>query len=400
LRNISSPAPRNIPTAAEIEDVLRSLVSFPTVSSESNLELIEWIERYLEQHQVPNWRVNMGKGKASLIARIGPEVAGGIVLSGHTDVVPVKDQAWDSDPFTLSLNSNQLYGRGTADMKSFIALALAYVPYFKKKLEKVKSAKPIWLAFSHDEEVGCLGAAPMAKALVERKVNPALVVIGEPTMMKLVNAHKGILSFETIITGREAHSSMPEQGVNAVMVMGELLPMLNRIARHTRVDRDWDFINVTPYCSVHIGVIEGGTARNIIPRHCRIAWEVRPLPETDIDKLLAPFYDKAKELEAIMQKTDPSCSIITNALTNVRGLVKVEDQAPHMALAYRLAGSNKAEAVAFGTEGGIFQGHGLPVVVCGPGSIDQAHQPNEFIARDQLALGAEFMQRVAEACTP
>lgn len=379
----------------EARDILKALVAYPTVSSDSNLSLIAWVERYLDGYKIPHWRVNEGDRKSSLLARIGPDVGGGVVLSGHTDVVPVKDQPWESDPFTLIERDGKLYGRGTSDMKSFLALALAHVPHFLFK----KISKPIWLAFSHDEEIGCLGAAPMAKALVEAKANPALVVIGEPTDMKLIGAHKGILSFETIITGREAHSSMPEQGVNAVMLMGELLAELNRIAADARGTKDGDFSAVTPYASVHVGVIEGGTARNIIPRYCRIAWEVRPLPGTDVEALLAPFHAKVKELELRMKKVDATCGIRTNQLTNVRGLQKVDTDAPHLSLAYRLANTNAADAVAFGTEGGIFQGHGFPVVICGPGSIDQAHQPNEYITLSQFEEGAAFMVRLAEACT-
>jgi len=233
---------------------------------------------------------------------------------------------------------------------------------------------------------------------VERNAQPGLVVIGEPTNMKLIGAHKGIISFETIITGREAHSSMPEQGVNAVHYMAELIHTLNAIGETSKNSRDEDFASVTPYASVHVGVVEGGTARNIIPRHCRMAWEVRPLPGTDVDALLAPFHAKVAELEKKMKAVDAACGIVTRPLTNVRGLKKTPDDAPHLALAYHLAGSNQADAVAFGTEGGIFQGHGLPTIVCGPGSIDQAHQPNEFITREQLLLGAAFMERVAEVC--
>ncbi len=384
----------SMPTEHDILAILKTLVGFPTVSSESNLPLIEWVEDFLDTYQIPYWRVNEQGAKCSLLARIGPEGAGGIVLSGHTDVVPVKDQPWDTDPFTLTEKGDVFYGRGTCDMKSFVALALAHVEYFQKKC----LTRSVWLAFSHDEEIGCLGAAPMAQALIMHKAQPSLVVIGEPTLMKLVGAHKGILSFETIITGREAHSSMPEQGVNAVMLMAELMHVLNQIAASTRSVTDADFAAVTPYASVHIGVVEGGTARNIVPRHCRIAWEVRPLPNTDVDALLAPFHAKARELEAHMKSIDPACGIVTRPLTNVRGLQKVADDAPHLALAYRLAESNHADAVAFGTEGGIFQGHGFPVIICGPGSIDQAHQHNEFITREQLALGAAFMKRVGEAC--
>lgn len=380
---------------AQTLEILRTLVAFPTVSSESNLALIAWVEKLLDQHQVPHWRVNECATKCSLLARIGPDAAGGIVLSGHTDVVPVKDQPWVSDPFALIEKDDLIYGRGTSDMKSFLALALAHIPLFKTKC----TTRSVWLAFSHDEEIGCLGAAPMAKALIEHNAQPSLVVIGEPTMMQLVGAHKGILSFETIITGREAHSSMPEQGVNAVMLMGELLAVLNQIAADARAVKDADFAAVTPYASVHVGMIEGGTARNIIPRHCRIAWEVRPLPGTDVNALLAPFHAKVAQLEARMKQVDASCGIVTNQLTNVRGLQKVEAHAAHLPLAFRLANTNGADAVAFGTEGGIFQGHDFPVIVCGPGSIDQAHQPNEFVSVEQLALGAQFMLRVAEACT-
>ncbi len=381
-----------MPTEQDILDILRALVAFPTVSSESNLDLITWVEQWLDQYQVPHWRVNETAKKSSLLARVGGVAPGGVVLSGHTDVVPVIDQPWATDPFTLTEQGEHIYGRGTSDMKSFLALALAHVPLFQR------CARGVWLAFSHDEEIGCLGAAPMAQALLARDAQPGLVVIGEPTMMQLVGAHKGILSFETIITGREAHSSMPGQGVNAVMLMGELIAELNRIAEAARATVDADFAAVTPYASVHVGVVEGGTARNIIPRHCRIAWEVRPLPGTDVAALLAPFYATCAELEARMQAVDPACSIVTRQMTNVRGLQKVASDAPHLALAFRLANTNRADAVAFGTEGGIFQGHGFPVVVCGPGSIDQAHQPNEFITRTQLAQGAAFMTRVAEAC--
>lgn len=382
------------PTESKILEILRALVAFPTVSSESNLALIEWVEGFLDEQKVPHWRVNESEHKASLLARIGPEAQGGVVLSGHTDVVPVREQPWVTDPFTLVEKGDWIYGRGTSDMKSFVALALAYVPYFKTKCTE----RPVWLAFSHDEEIGCLGAAPMAKALTDRAAAPSLVVIGEPTEMKLIGAHKGIISFETIVTGREAHSSMPEQGVNAVMIMGELVSCLNRIAADARNVKDADFASVTPYASVHVGVIEGGTARNIIPRHCRIAWEVRPLPKTNVLKLLEPFHARAAELEAEMKKVDAGATIVTRQLTQVRGLEKPPEGAEYVTLAHRLANTNRADSVAFGTEGGIMQGAGLPVIVCGPGSIDQAHQPNEYIKRDQLKLGGAFMQRVGDAC--
>ena len=375
----------------DVLPLLRQLVAFPTVSSDTNLTLVAWIETFLDGNAVPYWRINESDTKSSLIARIGPEAPGGIVLSGHTDVVPVKDQPWETDPFILTEKGERYYGRGTSDMKSFLALALAAIPTFKAAQLK----KPVWLAFSHDEEIGCLGAAPMALALKEMKAEPSLVVIGEPTDMQLVGAHKGILSFETIITGREAHSSMPEQGVNAVMLMGELIHTLSHIAAGQKTHAQPRSGFPSPYSTVHVGTVQGGTARNIIPRHARIAWEVRPLPGADVAAILAPFHARVAELEAQMKRTDPATGIVTRQLTHVHGLAASDG--PHLPLACKLAASNAAQAVSYGTEGGIFQHHGFPVVVCGPGSIDQAHQPNEWVSKQQLALGEAFMQRVAEA---
>lgn len=370
--------------------ILRQLVAFPTVSSETNLPLIEWVERYLDTHQVPHWRVNVQPNKASLLARVGPDVPGGIVLSGHSDVVPVKGQPWDTDPFTLTERDGKLFGRGTCDMKAFIAASLAMVPRWTQAALK----KPVWLAISHDEEIGCLGALPMATALQERHCNPALVIVGEPTSMALVHGHKGILSFETIVTGREAHSSMPEQGVNAIDVLCELMQVIRAIGASARTTLNDAF--ATPYTTVHIGVVEGGTARNIVPRYARMAWEVRPLPGTDVDALLTPYHQAVARLSETIQAKDSNCSIVTRQLTRVRELV-MEPDAPHMPLAYRLAGSNHAHAVAYGTEGGIFQGQGFQVIVCGPGSIDQAHQPNEFVTKEQLTLCEAMLARTAEA---
>lgn len=377
----------------EIETILRQLIAFPSVSSDTNLALIEWVEQFLDGHNVPHWRVNEQKNKSSLLVRIGPDAAGGIVLSGHSDVVPVKGQPWDTDPFTLTAKEKAFFGRGTSDMKSFIAVSLAFVPHFLKANLK----KPVWLAISHDEEIGCLGALPMAQAVKEKAKQPALIVVGEPTDMQLVTGHKGIISYETIVTGHEAHSSMPEQGVNAIMVLNELITELGSIGAKTRAHPQKSSPFITPYSSVHVGVVEGGTARNIIPRYARIAWEVRPLPGEDVEKLLAPYHVKVHALEAEIKKKDARCGIVTNRLTSVRELNIAED-APHMALAYHLAGSNRGHAVAYGTEGGIFQGQGLPVIVCGPGSIDQAHQPNEFVTFEQLDLCVAFMERIASTC--
>ena len=378
------------PTLPQVSEILEKLIGFDTTSHASNLALISWVENYLTKLGVPHERVNAHDGKASLLARIGPEVAGGIVLSGHTDVVPTKDQKWTSDPYTLSLRDGRYYGRGTADMKSFLALALAFIPHWQRQNRQ----KPIWLAFSHDEEIGCLGAAPMAQHIVAKNIAPALVVVGEPTMMRLVTAHKAIHSFETIVTGREAHSSLPEQGVNAVMIMGEIIHHLNGIAAGLRAEAQADCGFHPPYSTLHVGVVEGGTARNIIPRHCRIAWEIRPLPGAEVGAILAPFTEFCVRLEVRMKQTDPAATIVTRKLTQVAGLESAAESAPYLVLAKHLAASNHVECVSYGTEGGIFQSHGLPVIICGPGSIEQAHQPDEFIETREIERGMEFMARI------
>ncbi len=379
---------------AETESILAALVGFDTTSHGSNLELIQWVEDYLTRHNVPFERVNESPSKASLLARIGPEAKGGIVLSGHTDVVPVIDQPWTSPPFTLTERGARLFGRGTCDMKSYLACSLALVPHW----QGMNLKKPIWLAFSHDEEIGCLGAAPMAGHMVKREVEPALIVVGEPTDMKLVNAHKGILSFETIVTGHAAHSSQPAQGVNSIHIMQEIMACLMRLRERAALAPVESSPFSPPYSTVHIGVIHGGTARNIIPNECRIAWEIRPLPTENTEAMLAEYQATCQSLELMMQRQFPQTGITTRALSNVRGL-RPEPEARATAIAMHLAQANEAQVVAYGTEGGIFQAHGLPVVICGPGSIDQAHQPDEFVERTQLQLCIEFLQRVGEWCS-
>lgn len=378
---------------AKAEAILAQLVGFDTTSSGSNIALIQWVEDYLHTHGVTSARVNESPEKSSLLARIGPEMAGGIVLSGHTDVVPVTGQPWTSPPFTLTKRGNRLFGRGTCDMKSYLACALALIPYW----QTLPLKKPIWLAFSHDEEIGCLGAAPMARHIMDAGYAPSLAIVGEPTNMQLVTAHKGILSFETIVTGHAAHSSAPAQGINAIHIMSELLASLTQIGGRLAA-RPYDTSAFTPpYSTVHVGVIEGGTARNIIPNHCRIAWEIRPLPDENTEVLLAEFQSKSQMLEQRMQMQFPHTSIITRAMSNVRGL-RPEPDSSSTALALHLSHCNQTHAVSYGTEAGIFQAHGLPTVICGPGSIDQAHQPDEFIERNQLSHCVAMLMRVSDWC--
>jgi acetylornithine deacetylase len=308
-------------------------------------------------------------------------------------VVPTKDQRWSAHPYFLSELNDVFYGRGTSDMKSFLALALAYVPYWVS----LNVTRPIWLAFSHDEEIGCLGATAIAQTILAQGIAPSLVVIGEPTEMQLVTAHKGIHSFETVVTGKEAHSSMPHQGVNAVMELGALMHELNVIRDTARRNPPATAKGFTPaFTTVHVGVMEGGVARNIIPRHARMLWEVRPVPGENVEQLLAPFYARQAAMNNALRAQDSQCGVITRSKSVVPGISAVAENAPHISLAMRLAETNQTSYVAFGTEGGFFQQHGLPVVVCGPGSIDQAHQPDEFVRKEQLLRGMQFMQRVGE----
>ncbi len=385
------------------EDILRKLVAFPTVSSDSNLALIAWVEEYLDRYNVAHWRVNEsrnGEEKSALLARIGPDVAGGIVLSGHTDVVPVAGQQWTggvgpATAFTLTERDGKLYGRGASDMKGFIALALAAVPEFVT----LELKTPIWFALSYDEEIGCKCAEPLAIEFTARTIKPALILVGEPTLMQVVDEHKGIDSFETIITGKEGHSSGPELGVNAAYYMGELLGTLNAITRAEKAKALSGSPYPTPYSTVHVGIANSGTARNIIPQSANIRWEVRPLPGVDVTAMLAPYKAKVAELNAEIKSRFPECGIETKRLTHVHGLKK-KAGAPYLALAMYLAGSNNPPAaVSYATEGGAYGEHDFPTIICGPGSIDQAHGPDEFIAREQMEKGAGMMRRVGEVCS-
>jgi len=374
-------------TAAAAETILATLVGFDTVSDRSNLELITWIERYLDEHRVWHQRVQENHGgmnKTSLIARIGPEVEGGIVLSGHTDVVPVEGQQWTGGQgaetaFKLTERDGNLYGRGASDMKGFIALALAHVP----SLTQQALMRPVWFAFSHDEEIGCKCAEPMAKEFMARDIKP---------MMQVVDEHKGIDSFETSITGKAGHSSKPEDGTNALYIASELALVLRDINESARANAPTQGRFPTPHSTVHAGVLHSGTARNIIPDHARLLWEVRPMPGADLPALLAPFYEAIRSLRVRY----PQCRIETRQLGHVYGL-KREEHAPYLALAAYLAGSNApSTAVNYGTEGGAMGEYGFPTVICGPGSIDQAHQPDEYISREQLQKGAAMMARLSE----
>ena len=380
--------------AARATPILERLVGFDTTSHLSNLALIEWVETYLAGLGVAARRVpNAGGTKANLLATLGPLAEGGVVLSGHTDVVPVKGQAWTSDPFVLTERNGRLFGRGSSDMKGFIALALAAAPDFLA----AKLPKPIHLAFSYDEEIGCFGAPAMIEVIVRELPRPALVVVGEPTSMEVVSGQKGITAWRVTVTGREAHSAQTHLGVSANMAAVRLMAALAELAE--RLERDAD--PASPFLPKHptltIGKVAGGTAGNILARECQFLFDLRALPGQDARRLLAGFLDLAARMDAEIKARAPEGGVAVEQLADVPPL-RPDPGSLAETFVRRLAGDNGPGRVAsFASEAGQFQVAGLAAVLCGPGSIDQAHQPDEYVDLSQMQRGAGFMIRLAEA---
>ena len=382
-------------TAAAIA-ILERLVAFDTISAKSNLELVGWVADYLDGHGIKSVLTRNPEGtKANLFATIGPGERGGVILSGHTDVVPVEGQAWNSDPFQLETRlagqgSERLYGRGTADMKGFIALVLAMMPQALAQPLEI----PLHLAFSYDEEVGCLGVPDLIRGLPNGAARPRLAIIGEPTEMQIATAHKGIHFLRTRITGHEAHSSTPERGVNAIAAAAEIIAEIGRLAAECRALARPDSGFDPPYTSFNIGRISGGAAVNIIARDCAFEWEFRPVPGEDGAALQRRIDDfVAAELLPRMRAGHPEADVETRTMARVPPLVP-DPSSPAEALARRLTGANATTTIAFATEAGLFQAAGIPAIICGPGSIDVAHKPDEFISREQLAAGEAFLDRL------
>lgn len=380
------------PSPACIE-MIEKLVSFDTTSRDSNLALIAWVQGYLKGHGVESELVHDETGKkANLYATLGPAGKPGICLSGHTDVVPIDGQEWHSNPFEVIEKDGKLYGRGTCDMKSFVAVSLAYVPEFLKRGVET----PIHLAFSYDEEVGCLGVRRLIDKLGTHPNRPALCIVGEPTGMKVVRAHKGKLSFRCHVRGFEAHSSLASHGVNAVEMAALVIVRLRAMADEKRengpYDRDFD----VPYTTVHTGMVRGGTQLNIVPKDCQFDFEFRHLPADDPNEMFAVIKRYAEdELRPAMRAIAPDTGFTWSQLSMIPGLDSAEDDEA-VVLAKNLTGANATSKVAFGTEAGLFQKAGIPTVICGPGSINQAHKPNEFVSLDQIALCEAMMRRLAD----
>jgi acetylornithine deacetylase len=380
--------------AMTTEQILANLISFDTTSRESNLPLIQWIEKYLDGFGVPHLRIDYEKDrKTNLYATIGPDVAGGIVLSGHTDVVPVDGQNWTSDPFNMVEREGLLFGRGTADMKGFIAVVLAMVPHFMQ--QKLKT--PIHFAFSCDEEVGCRGVRPLVQHLREHVKRPSMVIVGEPTSMQVVNGHKSAVRFETNVTGHESHSALTDKGVNAIMVAAEMIHEISRIREDLIEMGDPTGRFDPPYSTIHVGVINGGTANNIVPKKCSFNWETRLLPNMDDSYVPERMENLRRKLEPAMKAVSPEAGISVEQANSIPGLEAVEDS-PAERLALHCTHSNSTHTVSYGTEAGLFQQAGIPAVVCGPGSIEQAHKPDEFIAMSELRKCEAFMRKLAQTC--
>ena len=378
-------------------EMIAKLVSFDTTSRDSNLPLIDFVADYLNGHGVASTKIPDETGKkANLYATVGPKDVPGIVLSGHTHVVPVDGQPWVTDPFKVVEKDGRLYGRGTTDMKSFSAVALSMVPEFLKQPLKT----PIHFALSYDEEVGCLGAPRMSAQLGRLGVMPRIVIVGEPTDMTVVNAHKGVRSFRTTLTGLEQHSSATHMGVNAVMYAAEIIHFLGQLAeewktKHARPESGFE----PPYTTIHVGTIQGGTAQNIIPRHCVFTWEYRLIPGDDGERIKRRFDEfVAGAILPRMRAVWPEASVETAVRAAVPGL-HPEDGSSAEALCKALARTNEVGVVSYGTEAGQFQEVGISTVVCGPGNIREAHKPNEFIELSQVKKCEEFMRRLlTEVC--
>lgn len=376
------------PNAARSIAMLEKLVSFDTVSRNSNLAFIEFVIRLLRDRGVESRMVhNDDRTKANLLATIGPRVEGGVVLSGHTDVVPVDDQEWLTNPFSVVERDGLLYGRGTADMKSFLAIILGALD----RLTAAALKTPIHLAFSYDEEVGCLGAPSLIRLLNRELPRPRAVIVGEPTEMKVVSAHKGITGVRTIVTGHEAHSSQIHRGVSAVMVAAELIQFLQSLSAEAADRGPHNQLFEPPHSTITVNVIEGGTALNIMARHCTFHWDIRVLPDDNPDRYMDRFKDYCRDVVLPrMRRISPSCDIETAPRAATPPL-KPESNSEAERLCRMLTGDNVTRAVSFAAEAGQFQESGLSVVICGPGSISQAHQPNEYISVAQIEAGTRFL---------
>jgi acetylornithine deacetylase len=373
-------------------DMIAKLIGIPTVSRDSNLALIDFAREHLTRLGADiRLTFDDERRKANLFATLGPRTDGGLVLSGHTDVVPVAGQAWDTDPFELVEKDGRLYGRGTSDMKSFIAIALALLPEYAPRLEK-----PLHVALSYDEEVGCIGVGRLIDDVVRAGVKPSGCVVGEPTLMSPVIAHKGKRSYRCDVRGRASHSAYAPRAVNAVEAAAEAIAYLKRMARRFRDEGPHDHGFDVPHTTVHTGVVRGGTALNIVPHECTFDFEFRYLPGDDPDALLDELRSYlGRDVEPEMHAIDPSSGFDIAMLSEIPAL-SVGAESPIVGLVQELTGNTEIGKVSYGTEASQFQRAGMPSVVCGPGSILQAHRPNEYVEIAQVEACEAFLRKLMD----
>jgi len=373
-------------------ELLGRLVAFDTESSKSNLDLVAFVESHLRERGVVFARVpNAAGDKAALFATIGPMRDGGVILSGHADVVPVTGQAWSSDPFALRRDAGRLYARGACDMKGFCAVALAMIDEFRA----APLERPVHILLSYDEETTCLGPLDTIARFGKDLPRPALCIVGEPTLMQVADAHKSVATYTTRVRGHEAHSSNPALGASAIEAACDLVAALYRFGDELASEGDPSGRFAPGASTIGVGTIHGGTARNILAKDCSFHWEFRGLPGVPIDRARRHMDACAAELLASRYSSRPfQVSVETITEVEVPGLAP-EPGSPAERLAFKLARANRTIGVSYATEAGRFQGAGIPTVVCGPGSIDQAHQPDEYIEVGQMAAGIAFMRELA-----
>ncbi len=384
----AAPRPTATPASlTEATELLKALVGFDTTSAKSNLALIDFIESYLDGYGIECFRVPSPDGlKADLFATVGGSGSGGIALSGHSDCVPVEGQRWTSDPFSLAERGGRLYGRGTCDMKGFIACVLASVPLFKT----AKLKEPVHLVVSYDEEVGCTGVRPLIARLGRDLPRPRAVIVGEPTGMAVIDAHKRIDAYRTTVHGREAHSSLPALGVNAISAAAALVCELDRIGEAlARSENDPRFD--PPWSTISVGTIKGGTAPNIVPKTCDFNWQVRSLPAASPEEVPARLARYAEvELLPKMKAVTAEAAIETKTVHSVPAFA-ASRASEAVALALKLTGANDTRTVSYTTEAGLFEEAGCPAVICGPGNIAQAHAADEYVSLEQMEACLAFL---------